>query len=384
MDELLQRRYLDSCYEELTTVQNKDHVTLVKHKETGEIRIRKVLTRYDRSLYDRLMKLSISGIPQIYEYMDTGTELIVLEEYINGKTLDALLREKGIMSEEEVYPVFEQVTDILHRIHSLEPPVIHRDIKPSNIMMTSAGTLYLIDFNAAREYDTASVGDTRLMGTQDFAAPEQYGFGQSDVKTDQYGLGVTLNVLLTGDFPKYHLTDSPVFRSVILRLTQIDPAQRYEQIDEAVHQLKDRRKAAGSKPGILVLGISERFRKIVDSRQRISYPEHPYDGTWRRFLPVGFRTGRLWRMVLAGVWYWALADHYFFSESDGYPAAHFLSFVLYLLNTFYIGNYLGIRYRLPGVRINWWLHILLNIFYLVLFDLILGVLLALLLVFFLR
>ena len=68
-------------------------------------------------------------------------------------------------------------------------------------MISNDGIVKLIDFNAAKEFDQSQIEDTRLMGTRKFAAPEQYGFGQSDPRTDLYALGVTMYYLLTKDYP---------------------------------------------------------------------------------------------------------------------------------------------------------------------------------------
>lgn len=97
--------------------------------------------------------------------------------------------------------VIRSLCDILHKLHGNLPPIIHRDIKPSNIIFSSDGVVKLIDFNAARELRAEQNEDTRLMGTRRFAAPEQYGFGQSDPRTDIYALGITFYYMLTGDYP---------------------------------------------------------------------------------------------------------------------------------------------------------------------------------------
>ena len=85
-------------------------------------------------------------------------------------------------------------------------------------MISNDGIVKLIDFNAAKEFDQSQIEDTRLMGTRKFAAPEQYGFGQSDPRTDLYALGVTMYYLLTKDYPDsglYHGPLEPVIRKCI-------------------------------------------------------------------------------------------------------------------------------------------------------------------------
>lgn len=111
------------------------------------------------------------------------------------------MEEHGVLSEENAAFVIRSLCDILHKLHGNLPPIIHRDIKPSNIIFSSDGVVKLIDFNAARELRAEQNEDTRLMGTRRFAAPEQYGFGQSDPRTDIYALGITFYYMLTGDYP---------------------------------------------------------------------------------------------------------------------------------------------------------------------------------------
>lgn len=83
--------------------------------------------------------------------MEEENRLIVIEEYIHGKTLETVMEEHGVLSEENAAFVIRSLCDILHKLHGNLPPIIHRDIKPSNIIFSSDGVVKLIDFNAARE-----------------------------------------------------------------------------------------------------------------------------------------------------------------------------------------------------------------------------------------
>ena len=83
----------------------------------------------------------------------------------------------------------------------MSPPIIHRDITPFNILITSSLDVSLIDFNASKQFKKNKKKDTLLMGTQNYAAPEQFGFFQSDARTDIYALANLLNIMLTGFTP---------------------------------------------------------------------------------------------------------------------------------------------------------------------------------------
>ena len=80
--------------------------------------------------------------------------------------------------------------DGLKELH--EQKIIHRDIKPSNMILQADGRIRLIDFDAARIFKDNKATDTELLGTKDYAPPEQYGFGQTDPRSDIYSLGVTI------------------------------------------------------------------------------------------------------------------------------------------------------------------------------------------------
>lgn len=82
------------------------------------------------------------------------------------------------------------------RLHRQNPPVIHRDVKPDNILVMGDGTVILTDFNIARHVSGVKSRDTLIMGTAGYAAPEQFGFAESDARTDVYGLGATVRELL--------------------------------------------------------------------------------------------------------------------------------------------------------------------------------------------
>ena len=139
-----------------------------------------------------------SGIPQIFYCAEENGTLILIEEYIKGSSLSKILDSSDFFSETEAAALIIRLCDILSPLHSLNPPVIHRDIKPTNILISSDGVPKLIDFNAAKQVLSEKTRDTILMGTVDYAAPEQYGFRQSDPRTDIYALGVLLNRILIG------------------------------------------------------------------------------------------------------------------------------------------------------------------------------------------
>ena len=99
--------------------------------------------------------------------------------------------------------IMRKLCDVLKSLHALTPPIIHRDLKLSNIILTSENLVYIVDFDTARYYESGQEQDTELLGTKEYAPPEQYGFGQSDARSDIYALGIIFNRLLTGEYPKH-------------------------------------------------------------------------------------------------------------------------------------------------------------------------------------
>ena len=110
--------------------------------------------------------------------------------------------------------------------------MIYRDIKPENILLLPNGGIGLIDFGIARQSKDGKDTDTRHMGTRATAAPEQYGYAQTDQRTDLYGLGITLIWLLTGRYDRDSLAQteaiSPHLRSVLEKAVAFSPEARFQ------------------------------------------------------------------------------------------------------------------------------------------------------------
>ena len=155
-----------------------------------------------KSEIEMFEKLNHPGLPKKEEVIETRDMVLIVMEHIPGVTLQSLIDEYGAQPKAAVLDWAVQLCEILHYMHTRYPPVVYRDVKPSNIMLRPDGRIMLIDLGAAREYEPSSSEDTVLLGTRGYAAPEQYGGkGQSDPRTDIYGLGATLYHLLSGHDP---------------------------------------------------------------------------------------------------------------------------------------------------------------------------------------
>ena len=136
---------------------------------------------------------------------------------------------------EEVCRFLITICDVLEQLHQLPQPVIHRDLKPENILIQENGYLKIIDFNTAKQYEQGRDADTVIIGTRKYAAPEQFGFRQSDARTDIYALGVMMNYLLTKKYPDEVLYTSKrhgkvSMSEIIQKCIEFSPEHRYQTV----------------------------------------------------------------------------------------------------------------------------------------------------------
>lgn len=139
-------------------------------------------------------------LPRVVDFFtDDGDEYLVMD-HCEGQTLAAMLKD-GALGAKESFDITEQLADVLHYLHTRPTPIIYRDLKPENIIVSDSGVVKLIDFGIARRHKAEAKNDTQALGTPGYAAPEQYGRGQSDMRTDIYGLAATLYHALSGRHP---------------------------------------------------------------------------------------------------------------------------------------------------------------------------------------
>lgn len=228
-----------SMYDEISNVNNRDNIFIVKDIESGTRYVKKILSTYDSSVYEYIMRNPVEGMPKIYGVYESRNSLIIIEEYIEGKTLKEII-DRGTVKVSEAYRIIKELCSILERLHNLDKVMIHRDIKPANVIIGDNGKTYLLDINAAKWYKDESE-DTRLMGTMYYAAPEQfgYGFSASGIKTDVYSLGILLNVLLTGKYPKEEKAPIPAW-NIIEKCISFEPDNRYSvgELIKAIEEIE--------------------------------------------------------------------------------------------------------------------------------------------------
>lgn len=224
--------------------------------KSSHAKIYKIATEKEVSL---LKSLKHPALPRIVDYFLLDEKMYIVMDYIEGSTLMEILEREGKQSEEDVVKWMRAVCDVLNYLHTRKNAIIYRDIKPSNIMLTPEGDIKLIDFGIARTYKSTSNSDTQYLGSRGYAAPEQCSqLGQSDERTDIYGVGATMYHLLTGKHPdqppyefypirKWDKSFSRGIQQIVQKCVMTDPQYRYQTAFDVIdaldnYQAEDQRK----------------------------------------------------------------------------------------------------------------------------------------------
>ncbi len=235
-------------YEVMECLAHNDmgETLLVKDRHSGELYISKCYVKQSllsNSNESRLLKnLDHAGLPHFIAEYENENVRCILRTYLRGTSLAELACNRRF-NRQEALDIVLQLCDILIYLHGQNPPIIHRDIKPQNIIIDESGRVSLIDFGISRYYNAASEGDTLNFGTRYYAAPEQYGFTQTDNRADIFSLGVLLCWLLTGLVDVTQgvglLKDADLVK-VITRCTAFAPKDRYKDVMQVKNVLSGR------------------------------------------------------------------------------------------------------------------------------------------------
>ncbi len=220
---------LERSRTEFDTVQvlrktERGTVSLLRHRESGTAYILRCF-QGGIDVYRRLQHISCPHLPRIYEIAEADGQALVLEEYVCGDTLFELMK-GGFFTPRETKKIAIELCRALWVFHSCG--AVHRDVKPENVILRPEGAV-LIDFDASRVVKPTAENDTHVLGTLGYAAPEQFGFSQTDARSDIYSLGVLMNVMLTGEHPSRVPARGHLGR-VILKCTMIAPEKRYSDV----------------------------------------------------------------------------------------------------------------------------------------------------------
>ncbi len=231
----------------------------------NKIYVLKTVPFEDIEIYKKLSTVDNVNVIKVYETVRIENEFYAVLEFVQGMTLADYIKKNGVMDDIRLRDVILQLCGGLEAIHALG--IIHRDINPNNVMLDENGTVKIIDFGISRFQKANQSADTQILGTQGFAAPEQFGFSQTSVRSDIYSVGVLINYLKTGALPS-EKRDYGTFSSIIIKCTQMDEKNRYKNIAELASAVSGK----------------NRLKRFV-----LSIP--------------GFRKGVLWHKITAVIYY---------------------------------------------------------------------------------
>lgn len=218
---------LDKYYENPTVIRKTSASSIARYRHTALQKELVVIASQNANdgVYQALVNHNNPNLPKIYGVYSAPEKMIVLEEFLEGETLEAYMESHQPDPKEAVH-FCEMLCDAVSFLH--EKNIIHRDIKPSNIMICN-GVLKLIDFNIARLLRPDRKSDTTPLGSIGYAAPEQFGLLQSLPATDIYAIGVVLNELLTGKHPTEQIASGNAGK-IISKCLHIQASRRYQSI----------------------------------------------------------------------------------------------------------------------------------------------------------
>lgn len=227
---------LGSLFEKEQALREDENsgVFVYKHKSSEKRLVLRRSTIRNDEVYRVLRGKQNEHLPAVYEVCTDGENMLVLEEYIEGKTLLECLN-CNRLDRKTARNYARQLCLALAFLH--KNGIIHRDIKPSNIIIKPDGTVVLIDLGIARMMSAMQDKDTEALGTAGYAAPEQFGLSQSGKATDIYALGVLLNIMLNGLHPTIETVKGRLGR-IINKATSMQMSKRYQSAEQMYKALK--------------------------------------------------------------------------------------------------------------------------------------------------
>lgn len=245
---------------------------LVKETATGILCVLKwgrnrqtEFLRNEMEIMKKMADRKLSGIPKAYRIFEENGEVYLVREYIEGMSLAQMILQKGGISEAEICRISRKICQTAEQFQNPDEPMIHRDIKPENIVVTPGGEVVFIDFGTMRSYKKDGSRDTFVVGTRGTAAPEQYGYTQTDQRTDVYAIGQTMLYMVSESYEMNQLSECAVSRrmkKIIEKACSFEPDKRYgdaAQLRRAVEkcQANNRKKVykkAGAVFGLIAAG----------------------------------------------------------------------------------------------------------------------------------
>lgn len=284
--------YIEEMYQELTELGNGEtgRTFLAKHRGSGKIVVKRKIPLQTGKVYEKVKEIHHPNLAKIYDICYGEEFCIVIEEYISGSTLEEKLEELKVFPVEVVENYLVQILQGLRGVH--RQGVIHRDLTPANIIISTDNVIKLIDFGIARNPKANQKKDTLILGTVGYASPEQFGFLQTDNRTDIYAIGILLNKMLTGKLPNEQLTENEKFRRIVEKCIQIDPENRYKDVNEILEEAFCEKGSQRKKRSMAEVKGSE--NKMSGNMSSIKEDKSIFPG---------FRSGVKWRRIVGVIGY---------------------------------------------------------------------------------
>jgi len=207
--------------------------------------VRKTIVQNFEREANILVTLAHPSIPKIFDYFTHEDRSYLVEEFINGKDLEAILTQsQTFFPEERVAGWALELCDVLNYLHTHKPePIIFRDMKPSNIMINQSDRVVLVDFGIAKVFRVGQKGT--MIGTEGYSPPEQYR-GEASPLADIYSLGATLHHVLTRRDPRleppFTFSERPIrqinpntsleLETIVNTALQYNPVDRFKSIED--------------------------------------------------------------------------------------------------------------------------------------------------------
>lgn len=208
--------------------------SLVRNTFSGKLMVLCVTDSGSYETFRKIKNLDCPNLMKVFDVRVEGENCLSLCEYVGGVTLEEAVQLHYFDSEAQVAATVAQLCDGLSALHGA--CIIHRDINPTNIMIDQCFIVKIIDYDIIRSVKKDKGRDTQVMGTPGFAAPEQFGFSQTDARADIYSCGVLLNYILTGALPNERLYRGSL-SPTIQRCIEMDADNRFNSAEELKKEL---------------------------------------------------------------------------------------------------------------------------------------------------
>ena len=246
-NQLMHAMSLDDTYRvEQVLARGEDGITeLVTIDGAGPFvrkKIRQELAR--RNVWSALTECGSPRLPRVEATYELPEHFVVVYDFVPGRTLSKVIETDGPLTPESTASLGIELCEAAEELH--RHGIVHRDISPNNIVAAADGA-HLIDLGIARMRVEGASKDTTSLGTWGFASPEQYGFAQTDARSDVYSIGRVLGFALTGIRPddeayeqalKSILEHAPAkLAHAITRACSFEPSARFQSATEMAEAL---------------------------------------------------------------------------------------------------------------------------------------------------